>query len=291
MMREPGHDDFMQPIAGGISATWWPHMRRPRAGALHQIRPAGWVASPAVATSKDDLPVFSLACFADHHRKLSGLQLVTGAVLDLDHLGAMTVRDLDKRIGAAVGDDVARTAYTTWSSTSADLCARVVHPVSRPLTPAEWPAFWRALAEAYAGAGLALDPKTKDAGHGFYVPAVRLDAVDAYAHCTTVGAPLDVESWLAVIPPAPPRVPRIVSPRSGQRYTDAAVRGELDAVASTGKGGRNGRLFEASCRLIELGALDAAEPALVAAAQTAGLTAGEARKTIDSAIRHKRGAA
>lgn len=267
-------------------------MRRSREGALHQIRPSGWVASPHVATTgKDDLPVFAFASFANHHRHGKHIQLITGAVLDLDHLGTMTVRDLDKHIGDAVGHDVARTIYTTWSSTSADLCARAIHPLSRPLTPTEWPAFWRALAAAYATQGLTLDERAKDASRGFYVPSVRLDAVDSYAHCTTVGAPLDVNAWLAVIPPAQPRVPRIVFPRSGQRYTDAAVRGELDAVASTGKGGRNGRLFEASCRLIELGALDAAEPALIAAAQTAGLTAGEARKTIDSAIRHKRGAA
>jgi len=91
--------------------------------------------------------------------------------------------------------------------------------------------------------------------------------------------------------PAAPPVP-IPAELNGRtlRYLTAAVRGELEVVANAPAGTRNATLNKSAYRLGQLAAAtgldpEAAASALLAVANTRGLTASEARKTVDSGIR------
>jgi uncharacterized protein (DUF927 family) len=76
-----------------------------------------------------------------------------------------------------------------------------------------------------------------------------------------------------------------------RRYADSVFTAEVGAVAGQPRGGRNTRLFQAAGRLGEMigaGALDegATRSALLAAAATCGLSAGEADTTVSSGLKY-----
>jgi hypothetical protein len=107
-------------------------------------------------------------------------------------------------------------------------------------------------------------------------------------------------AWLLALikPPPPPPRPTAASGRSGDRrrihaadsYGQAALAGEVQAVATAGEGTRNNALFMAAARLGELAAAGKLEKssiraALAAAGESCGLARIEIQRTIESGLR------
>lgn len=128
---------------------------------------------------------------------------------------------------------------------------------------------------------------------GSIVAPPSLHASGGHYQWTKPGVePPDAPSWLVqlALPPAPPPIPLVV--RTGGRpgsYADAAVRGEVEAVAGAPAGTRNHRLNLAAWRLGRLAAAGVvdeavAREALLAAASACGLPHTESAATVRSGM-------
>lgn len=129
---------------------------------------------------------------------------------------------------------------------------------------------------------------TRGAGGYVVMPPSQGYAIEDHA------MPAPAPAWLLdlIDPPAPPRAAVTYTPPSARipdRYADAALDGECNAVASTAEGGRNDRLNIAAVKLgslVAAGALSRStvEAELLRAALHAGLDRVEAEKTIASGL-------
>jgi hypothetical protein len=277
-------------------ATLFDSLTAARSGAPCELDLARWFASPALwERTREELPLVSFATFKGNACKKVNALAVHALVLDADELGDTTAPALCRRAQDALGG-VETIVSTTWNSRPGALRARVVHPVSRDLSPDEYALVWPLVARAYqVRSGIKLDGACKDASRRFFVPAVAPGGL--YVFERIAGAAFGVDAWLAAAKrmrdgkarPARAKVLRFPGSGDRGRYLRAAVERECEAVALAREGERNAQLNRSAYALARLElAADEIEKVLTEAAKRAGLTAGEARKTIQSAIRGRR---
>jgi Bifunctional DNA primase/polymerase, N-terminal len=132
--------------------------------------------------------------------------------------------------------------------------------------------------------GRGLDVKA-DAGMIVAPPSERPDGAYRFGRLFDADVP-PLPDWLArlLVNQAKPRSARPTGRAPSKRYLNVAVRGVLADLRATTEGGRNIALFQAACRVLELGA-PAAIPAVEQAAREIGLEADEITSTIASALR------
>lgn len=156
--------------------------------------------------------------FAGDHRLKANVEQVTFLVADIDH---QQPGDYTARLEA---EGIAHVVHSTHSHRDDDWCLRVVVPLSRPVTPTEWPRFRAAALARYQ---LPADEATKDASRLFYLPSAPSDG--PFIGIEVPGHPLDVDGLLgapavaglaptpALQEPAPRPVaaPGVLNPRKG----------------------------------------------------------------------------
>ncbi|MEB2314105.1 MAG: virulence-associated E family protein [Sorangiineae bacterium] len=199
-------------------------------------------------------------------RALETVQSVSALCLDYD--GGTAIDD-----AAAAWTGTRALIHTTRKHTPDAHRFRVILPLSREVSPAEYSALWAAVDAKLGGV---VDPATKDASRFWYVPGCPLDA--EFIAREIEGEPLDVDAWLA--PPAP-------APTAPKRYADAALRRAVTNVRGAAEGERNRTLNREAyslAGLVAAGELQELEVRdhLMSAALAAGLPQGEAAKTVDS---------
>jgi hypothetical protein len=140
-----------------------------------------------------------------------------------------------------------------------------------------------------------LDCRT-DGGSVCAPPSVRRDGAYRWVRapwtCKLEPAPAWLLSLVAPLPPPRP-VARPVNVRSldkTARYVAAALDGEAAAVAATGEGGRNARLFQAAARIGELVGAGLCPEALAAdtltaAAHDCGLVQADGPHAVNATIK------
>lgn len=198
-------------------------------------------------TAQKDGPAFIPAVFRDGAPRVDANVIeVTAAAYDLDSVTPDQVVACGERIEA---DGVAYAAYSTYSHdhASGEWCVRIVLPLSRPVTPLEWPRVWQGIATRYQ---IPADVKAKNASRLYYLPSAPVGS-DVFA-AQAPGAPVDVDSLLSrASPVAPPTVgaPTDAGPVDLVAIRDymASTRGELGALFKhvlrgeplSGEGGRD----------------------------------------------------
>jgi hypothetical protein len=166
--------------------TFWPSLYEPAAGrriATTWGALAQRAVSPRAYASKATLSRWSAATFEGHHRSLARVISVGAAVLDADR-GPPAERS-EELIRVALAE-LSGYAHTTWSSAPDNLRWRIVLPLSRAVTVAEYDRVWRAAAEHV---GDIVDYCARDAAHAWAVPAQR----DGYRCLQFGGELLDVD--------------------------------------------------------------------------------------------------
>jgi hypothetical protein len=132
--------------------------------------------------------------------------------------------------------------------------------------------------------GRGLDVKA-DGGMIVVPPSERPDGAYRFGRLFDADVP-PLPDWLArlLVGQAKPRSARPTGRAPSKRYLDVAVRGVLADLRATTEGDRDNALFQAACRVLELGAA-AAVPAVEQAAREIGLEADEIAETVASARR------
>lgn len=120
-------------------------------------------------------------------------------IVDLDHLLPAALESALDRL-----EKWSYVMHASHSDTVEDRCVRVVFQVSRPILGAEFDRFWPAAAHFLQ---VPLDGSCKDASRLYYVPTRPRDACheaddgSGFDYSVHEGAPLDVDTILAVAPP------------------------------------------------------------------------------------------
>lgn len=206
---EPGEHDGVATDAGisasavdwldtPVSVTTFP----PREMAKGKRRRVLWrsladgFTNPRVAAKeKNDLPGWAPATFRGEHRKLPNVESVHAVVVDVDNKTVESPTTIEGALNATL--ELAAIVHTSWSHKPAEPRFRVVYPVSRAMTPAEYPLVWRWLHQRYVQAGLSIDESTKDASRYWYWPCRR----NNYWSGMRQGHPIDVDAVLGEEPP------------------------------------------------------------------------------------------
>lgn len=173
--------------------------------------------------------------------------------------------------------------HSTFKHTATAPRYRALLPLREPLTCDEYERAWKTIEHHLLAAGVRPDPVTKDGSRLWYLPLRRSDA--DYVFYTHRGELLDGKAAAAWEPPRTP--PKVAEPtRLSDRYLRGALRRASEAVATAGEGARNDTLNRQAHSLLRL-PIDptVARSALIDASVSAGLSAGEAAKTFDSAAR------
>ncbi|MBU0534572.1 MAG: DNA primase, partial [Candidatus Omnitrophica bacterium] len=156
--------------------------------------------------------------FAGDRRLKAGVEQVTFLVADIDHQPPGNYNALLEEAG------IAHVVHSTHSHRDDDWCLRVVVPLSRPVTPTEWPRFRAAALARYQ---LPADEATKDASRLYYLPSASSDG--PFLGFEEKGKVLDVDeilgapavAGLAPTPPSkepapkPAAAPGVLNPRKG----------------------------------------------------------------------------
>jgi len=243
-----------------------------------------WISEPVVTLDKASAGGFTLAKLRDGIRRKSHVETVSALALESDS-GKMPPEAAHERL-----HKYRHTIYSTASSTPEHPRWRAILEVSRPMLPDEHSVVWARAAQIIER-DTPIDTACKDPCRLWYTPTVRPGAT--HTMLAGDGAPVDVDCVLQSAKAARARArtttptPR---PEHGDKYLGAALARECDAVAGAAEGTRNVELNRAAYALARLHITDTdIAKALVAAATRAGLPEHEARKTIDSALRARRG--
>ncbi|MBU1048357.1 MAG: hypothetical protein KJ648_07095 [Candidatus Omnitrophica bacterium] len=165
-----------------------------------------------------DGPGWCPCTFAGDHRLKANVEAVTVLVVDIDHQPPGNYNALLEEAG------ITHVVHSTHSHRDDDWCLRVVVPLSRPVTPTEWPRF---RAAALARFRLPNDEATKDASRLFFLPSTPSDG--PFLGFEEKGKVLDVDEILgapavAGLAPTPPSkepaskpvaAPGVLNPRKG----------------------------------------------------------------------------
>ena len=140
---------------------------------------------------KKDGPAYSFATFKPGStRSNENVRQVSAVVMDIDHHDPEPVLAQLKTAYWGI-------AHSTFSHSGDNHCWRLIIPITRPLTPEEYPRVWAAI---NAQLGDVADRNTRDLARMYYLPTCHPDrAQDAFA-LTLAGGPLDVEALLASNP-------------------------------------------------------------------------------------------
>lgn len=131
-------------------------------------------------------------------RGKKGVESITAFVLDIDDLS-------DDQWSVVLGnlEGVAHVRHTTHGHRSEEKpgnCWRVILPLTRPITPEEYPKVWVRMHARFAGL---TDPAAKDLAHIWLIPSCPAARMSVAQYELLDGEPLDVDSVLAL--PEPPK--------------------------------------------------------------------------------------
>ena len=147
-------------------------------------------------SEKLSAPAFSPAEFRDGtERAKENVLRVHAFVADVDHVdGATAIRVLErvKNVGLAA------VAYSTWRHGEDPWRFRVVNPLTRPVLPAEWSAFWQTMNKAYGGV---CDTQCVDPSRLYFGPYAPRGTEDKNFFHVFQGVPIDVDKVLAQADP------------------------------------------------------------------------------------------
>jgi hypothetical protein len=246
-----------------------------------------WIGEPIVTADKASAGGFVLAKLGNGIRRKCHVESVSALALESDS-GKMTPEAAHERL-----HKYRHVIYSTASSTPEHPRWRAILETSRPMLPDEHAIVWARAAQVIER-DAPVDGACKDPCRLWYTPTVRPGAV--HTVLTGEGAPVDVESVLANASAARAKArttaPSTPRPEHGDRYIDAALTRECNNVASAPDGARNVALNRATYALarFHIPNIEITE-ALLRAAISAGLPELEARKTIASALKARRGQA
>ncbi len=188
-----------------------------------------------IASSKDDLPLWSPAIFANDSRADgSSVDTVFALVLDFDHGGSLehTIDVFGDHYGAI---------HTTFSHSDEEHRFRCVLPFEEPINADRYAQVWRAAEARCHSAALFPDPATKNASRIWFVPARRPGL--PFVARRLEGAVLDPEQlvarWRPPTPAAPiARAPTPYESRDRVLYRASTYLARMPASVS-GQGGHN----------------------------------------------------
>jgi hypothetical protein len=188
------------------------------------------------------------------------VEYVWALVCDLDE-DVGQIRDLWNRIG-----DLGLEAYahTTYSHTETAPRARVVFPLTTPVSAEQWREVWSAGSRWASSWGAVVDKACKDPSRLYYLPSAPKERRSLYRFGRWEGARLPWRRLLVDYPaPKPPEhvpIPSLTSSGSAPKYRDsedrrtsayhaATLRGILQDLHGTPQGRRNPAIYRAGCRL------------------------------------------
>jgi hypothetical protein len=243
-----------------------------------------WIAEPIVTDDKASAGGFVLARLRNGVRRAAHVESVSALALEHD-AGTMTPLAAHERL-----HKYRHVVYSTWSSTPECPRWRAIIAVSRPMTPDEYRLVWSRAARVVER-DAPVDKATKDPCRLWYLPTLRPGA----EHIALVGdgSALEVDRAIAAFAArATPTYVAAASTTTGGRYVETALARECAQVASAPDGARNVALNRAAYALarLHISTIEIAD-ALLRAAIRAGLPEPEARKTITSALKARRGRA
>lgn len=174
-----------------LHATWFRHVRQPRAGLrvtferaelIHTLRTA-----PPMRCAKADLPVLCFATFRDDARSNSGVSACHALALDVDTPTA-TPRETCIAIAHELGG-VEVFAYSTASSMPRAFKLRVIVPYSEPVSGDEHRAAFSLASRVLVCAGVEVDRVCSDPARAFFTWCVPASGVYFSQHLSGVSWP------------------------------------------------------------------------------------------------------
>lgn len=128
------------------------------------------------------------------HRLNANVKAIHAAVFDVDHCSVSDLRALASRLDGAGVAAVIHSSHSHLTKGPDDCCVRVVFPVTRPITAAEYPRLRAVVENLYQ---LPADRSTKDLARLYFLPTSPAIAGRPIAVATS-GASLDVDGLLAL---------------------------------------------------------------------------------------------
>lgn len=159
-------------------------------------------------------------------------------VADVDHVTQDVALDV---LGRVHRSGLTALAYSTWRHAEDPWRFRVVQPLSRPVTPAEWPGFWQRMNAAYGGV---CDPKCVDPARLYFGPYAPAGTEERAFRHVFEGDVLDVEAVLrAPLPPGAAVAPNTQEPLilvrltrdAFERYAKQLKRKDNERLAEVGE--------------------------------------------------------
>lgn len=156
-------------------------------------------------------------------------------VADIDHVGREEALATLERVHRA---GLAAIAYSTWRHAEDPWRFRVVQPLSRPVSPGEWPGFWQRMNAAYGGI---CDPKCVDPARLYFGPYAPAGTERANFWHAFPGELLDVDAVLRAEllgSPGQPLTPLVLvrlTRDAFERYAKQLKRKQNDRVAEVGE--------------------------------------------------------
>lgn len=285
------------PAPPGLAVAVWRSVTAPApewAGAW-SWGPSWPLLGPALATtSKASAPLWSPTVLRPgaSRRASSEVEALTALVLDVDasasaEAQAATLDRLDALARAGVGYHI----HTTFSHSPEAPAWRAIIPLSRPVSVADWPRFWRA---ATASIAPAADPHCSDPCRAYYVPSHPPDMASHAVSYMVPGGPLDPDAYLT--PAGAPTAPMPREPIERERLERLALKWQKSKVESRSHlghalaralrgepyapvGARDTTLFQLSRDIIR--EIPTADPASIAALFAAALSHDPGGPTVD----------
>ena len=259
----------------------------PQQGVQRRIAWAALAAalSPArVGNVKDVAGAWSPALYRGGIRRRSALITVGALVVDVDVGG-----DVDRVIEAV--SRYRAIVHETFSSTQANPRCRILVHLEVPVDATSYEKLHAVVRAHLRQHGIEADEAAKDASRLSYFPVRRPGS--SYRFATAEGVSLNASRVIAVQPSLPSArvrggLPLIDGTGS---YSGVALASAASAVASAGAGKRNDTLFHETFSVSRLADINARtiRTAMLDAALAAGLPETEAKRTIASALRTRRG--
>jgi hypothetical protein len=220
------------------SGVAWPVTGRRWSGDFGDL--VALLTRPVAAEGKFACPFFLVGAFAGDQRRNAAFESASVVALDVED--GPTTREAHDRFV-----DVAHLIYTTWRHERAAHRFRVVVPLARDVTAAEYKLLWTVLARRL---GRGADPQTKDLARALFLPAVRPDGRRAAAKAWTEAPVLDpdvlLRDALKLVAPRPERF--CVTAATGGRFHGQVDRmGVAERLRATVRANRAERLVCPNC--------------------------------------------
>lgn len=266
--------------------TLWESLTNPRGqrfvGSWDDVLDLPEWTRPPELESKSASRGWSPATFRQDRREKAGVESVCALALDYEAQPDQPATSVEE--AAALWGHHAGWIYTTWSHRPDQPRFRVVVPLSRAVSAAEYGLIWRWAATRCLEVGHAIDEACRDASRLWFLPAVRPGCAGDYRLVPLQGgrwldadAVIEEQRALEAPPPAPPRRKRAAAPSEdgAARYVRKALEGALDDLRRVPQGTRHNTIRAKAYHLgglIHTGAIsaDEIERELVGEAQRCG---------------------